>query len=274
MAKEPEEEETETTEDEAVEEVAETKSKKKPAKPKKEGGDTPILLMIGGALGAVVLIIVSVIIGTLITHKLFFSYPTDRQVVVKEKDDKAEKEDKDKEDEEEKKKKEDEEKEKKLPPIPDDLDELDVASKLLSMDDWYTIETAKITSNTRGSMNWFAIARVSINYKAYYKEELERKGFLVPAKAAGGGEGGHGGAAPAGAEAKFDVDQKGDFYKQFSQTLTAKINDFLSTHTAQELQANRLNLSTELREFLKQTFKEYGLIIGEVKFLEWMVAQN
>ena len=147
-------------------------SKSKVAKPKKEG-DVSVVLMIGGALGAVVLIIVSAIIGTVIANRIFPPYiiemPAPPPPVVEEKTDDSSKEKK---------------KKKKLESTEDDDDDDDEesdgsGSKLLGHHELYTFKSDKVTTNVKGSTVIFGQLTIAVNYKLLYLDELSDKGFIT-----------------------------------------------------------------------------------------------
>jgi hypothetical protein len=223
-------------------------SKKKVKKPRKEG-EIPVILIVGGAFAGVIVIILSVIIGVIIANTLFpQAFKADA---------KAETEQTEKTDEIDKKEKLEE-------PVPDG--EYDSRSLLLSGDEWYSFKSDKITTNVKNSINTFVVMSVMVDYQVHFKEELTAKGFLKAAEEAAENP-----LPPA-------VDTTSALYQKLKQIVASRINDFIGTYSEQELQQMRtdaqLKFSDRFKEYLKPTFKDFGLIIGEVHFVEFMFARQ
>ena len=258
--------------EEVAEEVApEKKKKEKPPKAPKKEGDIPLVLMLGGAIGGVVLIIISAALGTIVANKLF--PPTEDSVkstilAAFAKIQAEEAEAKAKEAEE----KEAEEKHHSLPGW-DDNATLEDSYLFVADAEWYSVD-GKITTNVRNSMSTYVSVDVTVNYRVHYKEELTARGFL----AAGGGEGeggGHGGhGAEGGGGGPMTVNTSSELYKKLVAGLAGKLTEFMGSHTEAELQNMRPELSEKLKEELKQTFREFGLIIGKVDVTKFVLARQ
>lgn len=229
--------------EEVAEEVTPSKKKKESA-PKKEGSMS-LVVMIGGALGGVVLIILSVIIGTIIANKLFPPTIVGGAVATEKTEEKQEDTSK-----------------KKLPPYPED-DSMFVQSNLLTSDfHWNTFKSGRITTNVKNSTDRYVVIELTIDYSLFYKEELIAKGF-----------------ATDGGKDKDDkplppvVDTASAMYQKLKLSIINKINDFLSSYTDTELQTMRPELRTNIKNALKPTFKEFGLLVGEINIVQFIFAK-
>jgi len=248
MAKEKEKDEIK--DEEEVAEPVEPSSKK--SKPKKEG-EIPIILIAGGALGGVVLIILSVVIGTIVANKLFPPYYEGIENAIQEVYADMKKKEETTEDAKE---------QRKLPAFPDEDTGFE-GSHLFAADvEWFTFVSSDITTNTRGSTQMFAQVKVSIDYNIHYKEELVARGFAVEEP-----------AAEKGASPTLKVIESSTLYKRFNLAVESKINDFIGLHSDAELQAMRQSFGEKLREELKPTFREFGLIIGKVNVTKFIVTR-
>jgi hypothetical protein len=200
--------------DEVAEEI-EPSPKKAPKPAPKKSGQIPLPLIIGGAFGCVVMIVVSVIVGTIVAQQ-FFPPPI---VVVKEITKEVEPEEEEHADEHggghgAKKQ--------KLEPIPED-EEIEDDSPLLADSDWLTFNSEKYAGNTRtpGKM---AVLEFVITYKPFRVDILKHKGFLTEA-----GVDGHGNPTPPG------VDEKCDLYKEFQRNIKSKMMLFIAQSSDAEL---------------------------------------
>jgi uncharacterized membrane protein len=244
--------EDELNEDEKSTEAVEN-SKKKAPKPKKEGG-TPIVLIAGGAFAGVIVIILSVIIGVIIANMLFPKIFKEGEAPEPEKIEKTAEEIAK------------EETEKLAENFPDN-EEYDKKSLLLSGEEWYSFKSDKITTNVKGSVNTFVATSIMVDYRAYFKDELISKGFLLK----GEGDSPETPVPPT-------VDTTSALYQKLKQIISSKMNDFIGMHTEGELQQMRtdevLKFSDRFKEYLKPTFKDFGLVIGEVYIVEFMFARQ
>jgi len=234
---------------EAVEPSKDKKGKKEP-KPKKEGGP-PIVLIAGGALGGIILIVLSVVIGTIVANKLFPPYLEGFETAVKEAIENME-----------------------LPapviqgtgtrnlePFPDD-DELEGSNLFAAGANWFTLNSGKITTNVRGSNSMFVSVIVAVDYSLHHKEELVARGFAVAE------------TADKNAEPTYNVDENSTLYQRFKIAVGSKINDFIGSHSEGELQAMRHELGEKLREDLRPTFRDFGLVIGRVNVTQFLIARQ
>lgn len=223
--------------------------KKKNAKARAEG-DIPLPLIIGGALGAVILIIISVIAGNVVANKLFPPSVESIKVALAEYTAAQHTES-------------NENAAKKLNDVPD-IDMSNESELFAAGAEWLTFEGKKITTNVKDGQ--MLLVDVSIGYKLYHKEELIARGFAKPA----GGGGGHGEAA-SDTEA-MEADTTNPLYKKFHNDLKSQINTFFAMYTRTDLEAMRSNngLADKLKEFVKPTFKKFGLQIGDVSFPQFL----
>jgi flagellar basal body-associated protein FliL len=230
--------------DEKTNEIETEKNKPVKSKEKKEDG-IPLVLMIGGALGGVVMIIVSVIIGTIIANKLF--PPQIGTAVVEEEhtttDGKGH--------------------HKKLEPFPED-NEIEGTISLLEDSDWLTFDSCKIQTNVKSPAGMIGIIDVAVSYKPHYVEELTIKGFLQEP-----GVDGHGNPTSGGAN------KESTLYKKLKLNVSSALLGFIGSHTADELQNMQSNgtLSDSLKVNLKQPFKDIGLIVGKVDITSFIIAR-
>lgn len=222
----------------------EAKSTKKEKKPKKEGG-IPILIMAGGALGGVIMIIVSVIIGTVIANKLFPpvvpAVTGEEQVASEDAGQHT----------------------KKLKPFPEDGEDMGEGISLLEDSEWLTFDSNKTQTNLKSPAGMIGIIDIAATYKPYYVEELTEKGFLEEP-----GTDSHGNPTPAGAN------KESGLYKKLKLNVTSALIDFISSHTAEELQNLQSSgkLSDSLKTKLKNPFKDIGLIVGKVDITQFIIA--
>ena len=235
--------------DEKINEEAENESpikkEKKQKTPRKEG-EIPMLFMIGGALGVVVMIIVSVIIGTVIANKLF--PPVGFSVASVEGHGDGEHEDEDG-------------KVKLKPFVEEDIED---TISLLQDEKWLTIDNCKAQTNVKGSASTLGIITIAAIYKPYYTEELSNRGFLTE-----GGKDGHGNPLPPG------VNKESELYKKLQVNIKSALTSFISKHTAEELQDLQSNgdLPDSLKSALKNPFKDIGLVLGKVDITDFMVTK-
>jgi len=221
--------------EEVAEAVEPSKKKTKEPKPKKEG-DIPILLIIGGALGGVVLIILSVVIGTIVANKLFPPYIEGIETAIKEVYAKIEKNDATPNNNN-----------KKLQ-FPDEDTGFEGSQLFAADEGWHTFSSGKITANVRNSTSMYLIVDIAIDYKLFHKEELIARGFAVE----------------QGKNEPPTVDTNSAMYKRLKVEVASKLNDFAASHSEVELQEMRLNFGEKIREELKPTFQSFGLQIGKV----------
>jgi flagellar basal body-associated protein FliL len=245
MAKEQEENIEQLDETADNNEKAESKKKKqKPSKEKKEG-EIPLVLMIGGALGGVIIIIVSVIIGTIVANKMF--PPQIGPIAEGENTEKVAEEGEHKE---------------KLPAFPTD-EKYDDALSLLEEDDWLNFNSERIQTNVSGGGK-ICILNIAIYYKPFWVKTLTEKGFLRPES-----EGGHGAMIPGGA------DTTNALYVKLKQSVSSKLLEFIGSHSEIDLQSmqSEAKLAETLKEYLKPTFKDTGLLVGKVEVTYFMLAR-
>lgn len=250
MAKEPEKKAEEL--EEVAEDIESPKKEKgaktKPAK-SADKGQLPLLLMIGGALGGVIMIIVSVVIGTVIAQKLF---PPQMGAPV-ETEEHAEAEG------------EHGHAVEKLAPVPDgeDMSEEGAPSNLLADAGTLTFKSGKLASNTKGSANTVCLLEFVAEYKPYYVEQLTAKGFLTEA-----GVDAHGNPAPPG------VDTTNELYQKLKLSVASEMMLFFNSKTSTEIHNMQSIgvLSDTLKNVLKKPFKETGLQIGRVSISGFNIA--
>ncbi len=132
-------------------EQEEGKAEKKAKKEKKEGG-LPLPMIIGGAAGLVILIALSVILGTIIASNFFAPQQASVQAV----------ENADKANDKSKKK------------IPADEDDPDAPAD----DDMHIFETGKITTNTKGASNIYVVLELAVDFKPYDPEDEKMKALV------------------------------------------------------------------------------------------------
>jgi len=229
--------------EEVAEAVEPSKKKTKAPKPKKDG-DIPIVLIVGGALGGVVLIILSVVIGTVVANKLFPPYVEGIETAIKEVYANMVA-------------KEEATNDNKKLPFPDEDTGFEDSQLLTADADWHTFTSGEVTTNTKNSTTMFGIVSIAVDYSLHYKEELIARGF----------------ATVAGKDAPIEIDDKSQIYQRFQLAVTSVINDFIGSHTSEELQSMRQELGAKIREELKPTFRSFGLVIGNVKITKFIVAR-
>ena len=215
-----------------------TKKSKKQKAPKKEVA-IPIPLMIGGALGVVIMIIASVIIGTVLANKLF--PPHSGTIIVAE------------EDEEINEKKQT----KKHKPFPEEDEDFENAISLLQDGEWLTLEDNKAQTNVKGSTT-ICVIDIAVTYKAHYVEELKNKGFLVE----------------TGKDSPPSANKDNELYVKLKRNVKTSLLDFISKHTASELQDMQSSgkLSENLKVHLKNSFRDIGLVIGKVEITYFIIS--
>jgi len=222
--------------------VAESTKKKKKEKSLQKKGAISILLMVGGALGVVIMIIASVIIGTVLANKLF--PPQTGMIVVTDDEDTDKKH------------------LKKLKPFPTDDEDFEDTISLLQDDEWLTFDDCKSQTNVRGSTT-ICVIDIAVTYKPYYVEELKAKGFLTKP-----GKDSHGNPTLAG------VNKNHDLFIKLKRNVKTSLLDFISKHTASELQGMQSSgtLSDSLKMYLKNSFKDIGLVIGKVDVTYFIIS--
>lgn len=216
--------------------------KTKPPKVKKEGA-VPLPMIIGASVGAVLLITVSVIVGTIVASSIFgekseSEASTEKIVEAVQEALKGE-----------------------LGTItksgktPEELDSMEVANMSKGAD-VLTFETGKITSNSKGSSNTFVVIDLSIDFRIYDKENTVTKELTK-----GEGE-------------KLELNLESSVLKKIKNRITGKINELIASYSEQEFQSMRPELKNIIRTQLRPVFHNFGLQLGEIQILTFIIQQN
>ncbi|MDR0927907.1 MAG: hypothetical protein LBO69_09135 [Ignavibacteria bacterium] len=256
MAKEEPEENLDDAADNAAESKKKPKKEKKTKEPNEDGKPSTILIA-GGAAGLMILIIISVIVGSVIAQKMF---PIEASAVVAtEETEHAEG---------------DEHSAKKLPPMPDGEEGGEDVISMLADDSWLSFSSDKIQTNPSDNARAVCILNVAVTYKPYYVDQLTARGFLIPAPAAGGGGHGEAPAHEEGAKVPMIADTNNSIYKSLRQSVASTLGGFLGSHTQASLQAMQSSntLTDTLKSVLKTPFRNTGLIVGKVEITNFMIA--
>jgi hypothetical protein len=141
-------------------------------------------------------------------------------------------------------------------------DKYDDALSLLEEDDWLYFNSERIQTNVSDG-NKICILNIAISYKPFWIKALTEKGFLRPES-----EGSHG-PIPGGA------DTTNPLYVKLKQSVSSKLLEFIGSHSEIDLQSmqSEAKLTETLKEYLKPTFKDIGLLVGKVEVTYFMLAR-
>ncbi|MGI6370328.1 MAG: hypothetical protein GX372_01740 [Ignavibacteria bacterium] len=221
--------------------------KTKEAKAKKEGA-LSLPVIIGISVGAVVLIIASVVVGSIVASKLF---PTQGGGAVLDTANitaaiqKANREILEAKTKEGK--------------TPEEIDEME-AEKMSNMPDILVFETGKIVSNPRGNANVFIVLELALDFRVY---DEENKTSMEIVKIEGKDE-----------AATREINFESTGYKKLKTRITSNLNELIATYSEAEFQAMRGDLKNIIRTQLRPVFRNFGLQLGEVQIVTFLIQPN
>ena len=138
---------------------------------------------------------------------------------------------------------------------PEELDSMDLAN-MSKMDDMLTFETGKITSNSKGSSNTFVVLELAIDFRIYDKENPKTKDIAK-------GEGD-----------KTELNLESPTLKKIKIRITSKINELIATYSEAEFQAMRPELKNIIRTQLRPIFSDFNLQLGDVQIITFIIQQS
>lgn len=236
-------------ENDPKEEEQDKKAKTKTKKPKKEGA-LSLPVIIGIAVGAVVLIVASVVIGSFVASKLFPTQGGGNSATLDTADITAAIQ---------KANREMLEAQQKEGKTPEEIDDME-AERMSSMPDVLVFETGKIVSNPRGNANVLIVLELALDFRVYDKENKTSMEIVT-------------------IEGKDDavtrtINFESTSYKKLKTRVTSNLNELIATYSEAEFQGMRGDLKNIIRTQLRPVFRNFGLQLGEVQIVTFLIQPN